>query len=59
MLKKYVGDKMSIEATSGDGRTWEVQVFDRGHQTKYVNVSPAELEHMAARKGMKLVSNRA
>jgi hypothetical protein len=53
VLKKFVGDKMSIEATSGDGRSWDVQVFDRGQLTKYSNVSEAELQQMATRKGMK------
>lgn len=58
MLRKFVGDKMSIEATSRDGRLWEVQVFDRGHLTKYVDASEAEVNLMASQKGMRLVPGR-
>jgi len=35
MLRKFVGDKASIEATSRDGRLWEIHYFDRGHLTKF------------------------
>ena len=58
MLRKFVGDKMSIEATSRDGRVWEVQLFDRGHLTKFSDASEAEVNRMAAAKGMRLVPGR-
>jgi hypothetical protein len=58
MLRKFVGDKMSIEATSRDGRLWEIQLFDRGHLTKYTDTSEADLNLMAAKKGMRLVPGR-
>jgi hypothetical protein len=57
VLKKFVGDKKSLEARSHDGRIWEVELFDRGQTMKYVDVSPAELEQLARDKGMKLVPN--
>lgn len=58
MLKKFVGDKASIEATSRDGRLWEIQLFDRGHVTKYVDASEADLNQLVAKKGMRLVPGR-
>jgi len=54
-MRKFVGDKMSIEATSHDGRLWKVHVFDRGHLTEYLDTPEVELARMAAKKGMRLV----
>jgi hypothetical protein len=57
VLKKFVGDKKSIEARSGDGRIWEVELFDRGQTVKYVDATLADVEQLAREKGMKLVPN--
>jgi hypothetical protein len=56
VLRKFVGDKMSLEATSRDGRLWEIQLFDHGHLTKLSDVSEAQLNEMAARKRLRLAS---
>lgn len=53
MFRKFTGDKMSIEARSDDGKRWELQVFDRGHVTKYTDATEAELMAIVAKKGMK------
>ena len=58
MRKKFVGDKASIEATSLDGRIWEIQLFDRGHVTKFIDASVVELNELVAKKGMRLVPGR-
>lgn len=59
MFRKFVGDKMSIEATSRDGRLWDVHFYDRGHLAKHPGTSEADLERMAAQKGMKLAPGRS
>lgn len=56
MMRKFVGDKMSIEARSNDGQRWDGQVFDRGHVTKFTNATTVELEKLAADKRMKPVA---
>ena len=50
MLWKFTGDKMSLEARSQDGKRWEVTLFDRGHVTKYVDATEAEVRELAASK---------
>lgn len=55
MIRKYIGDKKSIEARSGDnGRTWSVKLFDSGRMTEYTGGSLAEVDALAAKHGMKL-----
>ncbi len=56
MMKKFVGDRSSIEATSTDGRRWSVQHFDRGHLTTYPTFTEAELENLVTRQRMKPVT---
>lgn len=57
MMRKFVGDKMSIEARSSDGgRRWDVQLFDRGHVTKVTGATTVELEKLAADRRMKPVA---
>ena len=55
MLRKFVGDKMSLEATSRDGRLWEIQLFDRGHLTKLSDLSEVQVNELAARRRLRLV----
>ena len=57
MVRKYGGDKKSIEARSDDGgRTWSVKMFDAGRLTEYTGGSLAEVDAFAAKHGMKLLS---
>lgn len=59
MIRKFVGDKMSIEAHSDDqGRTWAVSLFDRGHLTKYKAATQAELDKLVADRRMRATSPR-
>ncbi len=55
MIRKYDGDKKSIEARSDDkGRTWSVKLFDKGRLTEYSGGTLAEVDALAAKHGMKL-----
>ena len=56
MIRKYVGDKKSIEARSADGKVWEGKLFDCGRQTKFSQASLAEVDNLAAKHHMRLVS---
>ena len=54
MIRKYSGDKKSIEARSSDnGKTWTVKHFDTGRLTEYSGKTLAELDALAAKHGMK------
>jgi hypothetical protein len=53
-MRKFVGDKSSIEARTDDGKRWNMTVFDRGHVTKYEDATEAEVNDLAAKKHMKL-----
>ncbi len=55
MLRKYIGNKKSIEARSDDrGHTWSVKLFDCGRLTKYSKATLAEVDKLAADQGMVL-----
>ncbi len=55
VIRKYGGDKKSIEARSSDnGRTWSVKLFDAGRLTEYSGGTLAEVDALAAKHGMKL-----
>jgi hypothetical protein len=55
MIRRYSGDKKSIEARSNDnGRTWNVKLFDTGRLTEYSGGSLAEVDALASKHKMKL-----
>ena len=55
MIRKYSGDKKSIEARSNDnGRTWSVKLFDSGRLTEYTGGTLAEVDALAAKHQMTL-----
>lgn len=55
MIRRYTGDKKSIEARSTDnGRTWSVKLFDTGRVTEYTGGTTAEVDALAAKHQMKL-----
>jgi hypothetical protein len=55
MIRKYTGDKKSIEARSKDnGKTWSVKLFDTGRLTEYSGETLAEVDALAAKHDMKL-----
>jgi len=57
MRRKYVGAKRSIEAWSEDrGRSWSGTMFDRGSETKISAKSLPELDALASKHEMRLVS---
>jgi hypothetical protein len=56
VVRKYTGDKKSIEARSNDrGKTWSVKLFDTGRLTEYTGGTVAEVDALAAKHGMTLV----
>ena len=56
MIRKYAGDKKSMEARSDDrGQTWSVKLFDTGRLTEYSDGTLAEVDALAAEHGMKLI----
>ncbi len=55
MIRRYIGDKKSIEARStNNGQTWNVKLFDMGRVTEYTGGTQAEVDALAAKNGMKL-----
>jgi hypothetical protein len=53
MIRKYSGDKKSIEARSDDnGRTWSVKFFESGRLTEYTGGTLAEVDALALKHGM-------
>jgi len=55
MIRKYSGDKKSLEARSTDnGRTWSVKLYDTGRLTEYSGGTVAEVDALAAKHGLKL-----
>ena len=55
MIRRYSGDKKSIEARSADnGRTWSVKLFDTGRMTEYEGGTLAEVDALAAKHRMTL-----
>jgi hypothetical protein len=59
MIRKFAGDKKSIEARSEDGgKTWTVTLFDCGRETRYVDATLAEVQELATQQGMRPVPAR-
>ena len=54
-MRKYVGDKKSIEARTDDGVEWYGKLFERGQETKFSEATLAEVDDLAAKHGMRLV----
>ncbi len=55
MIRRYSGDKKSIEARSDDnGRTWSVKLFDTGRLTEYSGGTLAEVDALASKHRMML-----
>ncbi len=53
MIRKFLGDKKSIEARSDDnGRTWTVELFEGGSMVRYVEASLQEVQELAAKHSM-------
>ena len=54
MIRRYSGDKKSIEARSDDGKKWSVKLFDTGRLTEYTGGTLAEVDALAAKHKLKL-----
>jgi hypothetical protein len=54
MIRRYSGDKKSIEARSDDGRTWSVKLFDNGRLTEYSGGTLAEVDALAVKHKLTL-----
>ena len=56
MMRKYIGDKKSIEAwPDPSGQIWEGKLFDAGRMTEFSNASLAEVDALAAKHNMRFV----
>ena len=56
-MRKYTGDKKSIEARSNDGgKTWTVKLFDAGRRKEFTGGTLAEVDALATKHGMTLLS---
>jgi len=57
MIRRYSGDKKRLEARSADnGRTWSVKLYDTGRLTEYSGGTLAEVDALAKKHGLSLVS---
>lgn len=55
MIRRYSGDKKSIEARTADnGKTWSVKFFDTGRLTEYSGGTVAEVDALAKKHGLTL-----
>jgi hypothetical protein len=55
MIRRYSGDKRSIEARTADnGKTWSVKLFDNGRLTEYKGGTTAEVDALAVKHQMTL-----
>jgi len=55
MIRRYSGDKKSIEARTADnGRTWSVKLYDTGRLTEYTGGTLAEVDALAAKHHLTL-----
>jgi len=54
MVRKYSGDKKSLEARSDNGLTWTVKLYDNGRLTEYKGGTLAEVEALAAKHHLTL-----
>ena len=56
MIRKYIGDKRSIEARCDpSGRIWEGKLFEGGRVTNFSHASLAEVDDLAAKHNMRLI----
>ena len=56
MIRRYSGDKKSIEARSSDnGKTWSVKLYDTGRLTEYTGGTTAEVDALAKKHGLTFV----
>ena len=56
MIRRYSGDKKSIEARTADnGQTWSVKLFDSGRLTEFTGGTLAEVDALAVKHQLKLV----
>ena len=55
MIRRYSGDKKSIEARTADnGRTWSVKLFDSGRLTEFTGGTLAEVDALAVKHHLTL-----
>ena len=55
MIRRYSGDKKSIEARTADnGKTWSVKFFDTGRLTEYSGGTLAEVDALASKHKLTL-----
>lgn len=60
MIRKYTGNRKSIEAHSDDGgRTWFGKFFDEGRLSSFSDATLAELEDLAKKNQLQPAKPKA
>ena len=52
LVRRFIGDRRSLEARSVDGRTWNVVLCDRGRLLRNPRATTAQVERLVAERGM-------
>lgn len=52
LVRRFIGDRRSLEAKSVDGRFWNVVLCDRGRQLKLPRATTSQVERLVAERGM-------
>lgn len=46
LVRRFIGDRRSMEIRSVDGRVWNVVLHDRGRLLKYPRATTEQVEHL-------------
>jgi hypothetical protein len=52
LVRRFIGNRRSMEARSVDGRVWSVVLCDRGRQLKYPRATTEQVERLIADRGL-------
>lgn len=52
LVRRFIGDRRSLEARSVDGRLWSVVLCDRGRLLRNPRATTAQVERLVAERGM-------
>lgn len=52
LVRRFIGDRRSLEARSADGRFWSVVLCDRGRQLKLTRATASQVERLVTERNM-------
>lgn len=58
LVRRFIGDRRSLEARSVDGRWWNVVLCDRGRLLRHPRATTAQVERLVAERGMRPTDDR-